>query len=69
MALLSVEALLTTSASGPQDIQAAGGGKAQALGVLTGVYSRQDLEGCGAGVLPVYLQRHVLKLTVYHMSP
>ncbi|KAL3142771.1 hypothetical protein ABBQ38_003071 [Trebouxia sp. C0009 RCD-2024] len=32
----------------PMDIQAAQGGKAQALGVLTGVYSRQDLEGCGA---------------------
>lgn len=33
----------------PMDIQAAGGGQAKALGVLTGVYSRQDLEGCGAG--------------------
>ena len=32
------------------DIQAAKGGKAKALGVLTGVYSRQDLEGCGAGI-------------------
>ena len=32
------------------DIQAAQGGKAKALGVLTGVYSRQDLEGCGAGM-------------------
>lgn len=42
----------------PQDIQAAGGGKAQAIGVLTGVYSRQDLEGCGAGVLPAYLSSY-----------
>ncbi len=33
----------------PMDIQAAQGGHAKALGVLTGVYSRQDLEGCGAG--------------------
>lgn len=33
----------------PMDIQAADGGQAKALGVLTGVYSRQDLEGCGAG--------------------
>lgn len=48
--------LLPTAAAGPQDIQAAGGGEAQALGVLTGVYSRQDLEGCGAGMLPVCLQ-------------
>ena len=31
------------------DIQAAGSGGAKALGVLTGVYSRQDLEGCGTG--------------------
>ncbi len=33
----------------PMDVQAAQGGHAKALGVLTGVYSRQDLEGCGAG--------------------
>ena len=55
IALFVAKALLKTAASAPQDIQAAGGGKAQALGVLTGVYSRQDLEGCGAGVLPVSL--------------
>lgn len=46
----------STADPGLQDIQAAQGGKAQALGVLTGVYSRQDLEGCGAGVLACCLQ-------------
>ena len=35
------------------DLKAAEGGHAKALGVLTGVYSRQDLEGCGAGESPV----------------
>lgn len=36
----------------PMDIQAAEGGHAKALGVLTGVYSQQDLEECGAGNMP-----------------
>ena len=33
----------------PMDIQAADLGGAKALGVLTGVYSRKQLEECGAG--------------------
>ena len=46
----------------PMDIQAAQGGHAKALGVLTGVYSRQDLEGCGASEFAFCLGQHKMKV-------
>ena len=52
----------------PMDIQAAQGGHAKALGVLTGVYSRQDLEGCGAGDLAFRQGRHSESCCCLHHS-
>jgi hypothetical protein len=45
------EALARRAGDTPMDLQASVEGGAQAVGVTTGVFTRADLEGCGAGAL------------------